>query len=60
LAYQATIGDGIEEGALVTFHYIGIQSRFIILGFVKYSPIEVDEQSAADLRVLGEFLAVLR
>lgn len=25
LAYQATIGDGIEEGALVPFHYIGIR-----------------------------------
>lgn len=25
LAYQASIGDGIEEGALVPFHYVGIR-----------------------------------
>jgi len=27
LAYQATVGDGIEEGSLVPFHYVGIKDE---------------------------------
>ena len=33
LAYQATIGDGIHEGSLVPFHYIGLKDA------INYEPI---------------------